>query len=108
MANRELNYAARPLIRGKAIRAKCLDCMCGQAVEIKLCPSTRCALWPWRLGRLVPGLPKPSGTFSPGDREIDPIPRTRRVVSPESLAALARARDAKLSQRSAQGGQPTA
>lgn len=35
----------------KAIRAKCLDCCCGQANEVKLCPSTDCALYPFRLGK---------------------------------------------------------
>jgi hypothetical protein len=35
----------------KAIRAKCLDCMCGQANEVKLCPITDCSLHPFRLGK---------------------------------------------------------
>lgn len=35
----------------KAIRAKCLDCMCGQANEVKLCPSEDCSLYPYRLGK---------------------------------------------------------
>lgn len=35
----------------KAIRAKCLDCMCGQSVEIKLCPSEDCPLYPFRFGK---------------------------------------------------------
>ena len=34
----------------KAIRAKCLDCN-GTANEVKLCPCTDCALWPFRLGK---------------------------------------------------------
>ena len=34
----------------KAIRAKCLDCCCGQANEVKLCPFTRCALYEYRTG----------------------------------------------------------
>ena len=34
----------------KAIRAKCLDCCCGQIVEVRLCPSEKCALWPYRMG----------------------------------------------------------
>ncbi|MBI5315036.1 MAG: hypothetical protein HZB34_03610 [Nitrospirae bacterium] len=37
----------RPL---KAIRAKCLDCCCGSAVEVRRCTVTTCALWPYRLG----------------------------------------------------------
>ena len=34
----------------QAIRAKCLDCMCGSANEVKLCPSKDCSLFPFRLG----------------------------------------------------------
>jgi hypothetical protein len=34
----------------KAIRAKCLDCCCGQANEVKLCPIPDCSLYPYRLG----------------------------------------------------------
>ncbi len=35
----------------KAIRAKCLDCMCNQQSEVKLCPSESCPLYPFRLGK---------------------------------------------------------
>lgn len=35
----------------KAIRAKCLDCCCGQYKEVKLCPCSDCPLYPFRLGR---------------------------------------------------------
>jgi hypothetical protein len=35
----------------KAIRAKCLDCSCFQPKEVRLCPVTSCALWPYRLGK---------------------------------------------------------
>lgn len=34
----------------KAIRAHCLDCMCGQVNEVKLCPCTDCPLYPYRMG----------------------------------------------------------
>lgn len=34
----------------KAIRAKCLDCCCGSAQEVKLCPVTDCSLYPYRMG----------------------------------------------------------
>lgn len=33
-----------------AIRAKCVDCCCGQLKEVALCPSTKCALYPFRMG----------------------------------------------------------
>jgi hypothetical protein len=35
----------------KAIRAKCLDCCCGQKEEVKLCTSNSCPLWPFRSGK---------------------------------------------------------
>lgn len=35
----------------KAIRAKCLDCCCGQYKEVELCPCKDCSLYPYRFGR---------------------------------------------------------
>lgn len=35
----------------KAIRAKCLDCMCGSVTEVRLCPCTDCSLYPFRMGK---------------------------------------------------------
>lgn len=35
----------------KSIRAKCLDCCCGQAQEVRLCSSQTCPLWPFRMGK---------------------------------------------------------
>lgn len=34
----------------QAIRAKCLDCMCGQQAEVRRCPCQDCPLYPFRLG----------------------------------------------------------
>ena len=34
----------------KAIRAKCLDCCAEQPSEVRLCPSEKCPLWPYRMG----------------------------------------------------------
>lgn len=41
---------ALPLL--KAIRAKCLDCCCGQAAEVRLCFLPNCSLYPYRFGKL--------------------------------------------------------
>lgn len=41
------------LTRAQAIRAKCIDCCCGQKNEVKLCPITDCPLWIYRLGSEV-------------------------------------------------------
>lgn len=35
----------------KAIRAKCLDCCCGSAMEVELCPCKYCSLYPYRFGK---------------------------------------------------------
>lgn len=35
----------------KAIRAKCLDCVCFQPSEVRKCPAKECPLWPFRMGR---------------------------------------------------------
>lgn len=35
----------------KSIRAKCMDCCCGQAKEIKLCNLKNCPLYPYRMGK---------------------------------------------------------
>lgn len=35
----------------KAIRAKCLDCCCQQASEVRICTITECPLHPYRMGR---------------------------------------------------------
>lgn len=35
----------------KAIRAYCLGCMCDQPGEVKLCPITKCELYPFRFGK---------------------------------------------------------
>jgi len=42
-------HKKRPLL--KAIRAKCLDCCIFQPKEIRLCTSTGCDLWPYRMGK---------------------------------------------------------
>jgi len=33
----------------KALRARCLDCCCGDASEVRKCTATDCASWPFRL-----------------------------------------------------------
>ena len=40
----------KPLTRKRAMREKCLECCCGSKHEVKHCPITGCALWPYRLG----------------------------------------------------------
>jgi hypothetical protein len=49
----EPERAARKPIRAplKAIRAHCLECVCGSAPEVKLCTDENCWLYPFRLGK---------------------------------------------------------
>ena len=35
----------------RAIRLKCLDCVCHQEKLIRECPVMTCALWPYRMGK---------------------------------------------------------
>ena len=35
----------------KAIKAKCLDCCCGDRNEVKECTAKDCPLWSFRLGK---------------------------------------------------------
>lgn len=41
----------------KSIRAKCLDCCCGQKSEVRNCVITNCPLYPYRMGHRPPKKP---------------------------------------------------
>jgi hypothetical protein len=34
----------------KALRARCLDCCCGQPSEVRKCTAVNCPSWPFRMG----------------------------------------------------------
>jgi hypothetical protein len=34
----------------KAIRERCLDCCCGQPMEVRKCTAVSCPSWPFRMG----------------------------------------------------------
>lgn len=38
------------LWRSKAIRAKCIDCCCGNSAEVRRCTVKKCPLWVFRMG----------------------------------------------------------
>jgi hypothetical protein len=42
----------------EAVRAECLSCSNGSVQEVRLCHSTRCALWPLRFGQRLPNAPR--------------------------------------------------
>lgn len=41
----------KPLTAMKACREKCLDCCCGQEVEVRKCTSNDCPLYNFRMGK---------------------------------------------------------
>jgi hypothetical protein len=45
---RKLGHEPTPPL--KVIRAKCLDCCCGSAHEVRHCLISDCPLWPYRMG----------------------------------------------------------
>ena len=51
----------------KAIRAKCLDCCCGNTAEVRRCPAEKCALHPYRMGKR----PKVGGDTPEGTNSAD-------------------------------------
>ena len=53
----------------KALRARCLDCCCGVASEVRKCVSVECPSWPFRMG-------------------VNPF-RQKRVLSAEQKQAMA-------------------
>lgn len=52
----------------KAIRAKCLDCCCGQVQEVRRCPCEKCPLWAYRFGK------RPTSVITLGDGETPSTP----------------------------------
>ena len=63
----------------KAIRAKCLECCCGSAYEVKHCPIKSCPLYDLRFGK--------SG-------------RTRSMTEEQKQAAAERLKSARLAKKS--------
>ena len=49
----------------RAIRLKCLDCMCGSSTEVRRCPLTDCPLFPYRQGHR----PKPDASTGPQEAD---------------------------------------
>lgn len=66
----------------KAIRLKCLDCSNGSSNEVKLCPITRCPLYPFRLGKNPNIKPK---EFT--EEELEELRRRGRENRARQLAA---------------------
>ena len=76
----------------EAIRAKCIDCCCGNKAEVRRCTATSCPLHPYRMGKR----PKSAGPRTPAQREADrkngerlaALAAELRDLSPEEAAQL--------------------
>lgn len=51
----------------KAIRAKCLDCCCGQFVEVRECTISECPLYEYRMGHRPKNSEPSEGFFDETD-----------------------------------------
>ena len=58
----------------KAIRAKCLDCMCGNAAEVRRCPCEDCSLFPYRMGHRPKSATYEGENEEEGEEDIDILP----------------------------------
>ena len=70
----------------RAIRAKCIDCCCGQRAEVRQCTAQRCPLWPYRMGhRPTPADPGglPTAREDPGVAHDSQAPRAASTVRPQ-------------------------
>lgn len=64
-----LGHEELPILR--VIRAKCLDCCCGAESEVRRCPATTCALWPYRMAKnplRAPKIMTPEQKLAAADR----------------------------------------
>lgn len=67
----------------KAIREKCIDCVCGYKLEIEKCPCKDCSLWPFRFG-------------------FNPYREPRQLTEQQKVANAARLREMREAQRAKQ------
>lgn len=51
LSKSDLEALGHPKSYPKIIRAMCLDCVGGQASEVRKCTAHGCPLWPHRMGR---------------------------------------------------------
>ncbi len=75
----------------KAIRAKCVDCSCGNMAEVKRCPLESCPLHPYRFGKNPSragignrGATPPVATLPPtqhGTRTANPTPEGKDTTT---------------------------
>lgn len=71
----------------KAIREKCIDCMCGYKSDVEKCQIRGCSLWPYRFG------------FNP---YVEPRPAPQ-LTEQQKVANAARLREAAAKRRAERG-----
>jgi hypothetical protein len=71
----------------KAIRVFCLSCVGESSTEVRLCPSTKCALHPFRFGK-------------------NPYRTKRELTEEQREAAAARLTEARKKKDQSTGGEP--
>ena len=59
----------------KAIRAKCLDCSCGNPYEVEKCVIPKCPLYPYRMGKN----PNRAGTIRTEEQKAAARERMARI-----------------------------
>ena len=77
---------SRDLTPLRAIRLKCLDCNGESSLEVRLCPVSRCPLWPYRLGK------KPDFTKYEAI-DLQRKPYTAQVIPTAARAIKAKCKD---------------
>jgi hypothetical protein len=77
-----LGHVKRPVL--KAIRELCLDCMGGNAAEVRRCTSVGCAVWPYRFAT------NPFHKRIPS-KSVPPLATAKRLRSDDSDAKTSNA-----------------
>lgn len=75
IAPEEWDAASTPYLIGlRAVRAKCLDCCCDNAAEVRKCVGTTCSLWPLRMASVPKGFRSyVEGQKAANDAHSDPL-----------------------------------
>lgn len=71
----------------KAIRAKCLDCCCGQYSEVEKCTAHTCPLYPFRFGKN----PHRQSRQISEERKIEMVERLKKAREAKNVIAETKA-----------------
>ena len=70
----------------KAIRAKCVDCCCGNVAEVRRCSATQCTLYPYRMGKRPKGYTDTTEDEKSENTSVSPHIFTAEAKMESSLA----------------------